>query len=258
LSSKQERERRRLERVEAEQREAAAERRRLMLGYVVAGVLTLAVGIGIVVVIAGSGGGDDEVTVDGEELPQAAHIEVQSGSVNGIAPDGREGTPPPAVEQGDLRIAADEAGCELDLDLPDEGNTHIQPNDDPPDYKTNPPTSGNHIVPPRMQADGAYIEYPDPVYTVHSLEHGRIDIQYSPDLPEDQQLELKGLFDEDFDGMLLFPNPDMPFDVAATAWTQLIRCPTYEGRATLDALRAFRDTYRGQGPEPVPVVIPDT
>lgn len=256
MSSKQERERRRLERVEAEKREAAAERRRLILGYAVAGVLTLAVVVGIVIVIAGSGG-DDEVTVDGEELPEAAHIEVQSGSVNGFAPDGREGTPPPAVQQGDLEIAAREAGCELDLDLPDEGNTHLRPNEDPPDYETDPPTSGNHVVPPRQQADGAYSEYPDPVFTVHSLEHGRIALQYSPELPEDQQLELKGLFDEDFDGMLLFPNPEMPFDVAATAWTQMIGCPTYEGQATLDALRAFRDTYRGQGPEPVPVVIPD-
>jgi hypothetical protein len=256
VSSKQERERRRLERLEAEKREAAAERRRLILGYAVAGVLTLAVVVGIVIVIAGSGDGD-EVTVDGEELPEAAHIEVQSGSVNGFAPDGREGTPPPAVQQGDLEIAAREAGCELDLDLPDEGNTHLRPNQDPPNYETDPPTSGNHIVPPRQQADGAYSEYPDPVFTVHSLEHGRIALQYSPDLAEDEQLELKGLFDEDFDGMLLFPNPEMPFAVAATAWTQMIGCPTYEGQATLDALRAFRDTYRGQGPEPVPVVIPD-
>jgi hypothetical protein len=256
VSSKQERERRRLERLEAEKREAAAERRRLILGYAVAGVLTLAVVVGIVIVIAGSGDGD-EVTVDGEELPEAAHIEVQSGSVNGFAPDGREGTPPPTVQQGDLEIAAREAGCELDLELPDEGNTHLRPNQDPPNYETDPPTSGNHIVPPRQQADGAYSEYPDPVFTVHSLEHGRIAIQYSPELPEDQQLELKGLFDEDPDGVLLFPNPEMPFDVAATAWTQMIGCPTYEGQATLDALRAFRDTFRGQGPEPVPVVIPD-
>ena len=256
MSSKQERERRRLERLEAEKREAAAERRRLILGYAVAGVLTLAVVVGIVIVIAGSGDGD-EVTVDGEELPEAARIEVQSGSVNGFAPDGREGTPPPAVQQGDLEIAAREAGCELDLDLPDEGNTHLRPNQDPPNYETDPPTSGNHIVPPRQQADGAYSEYPDPVFTVHSLEHGRIAIQYSPELPEDQQLELKGLFDEDPDGVLLFPNPELPFDVAATAWTQMIGCPTYEGQATLDALRAFRDTLRGQGPEPVPVVIPD-
>jgi hypothetical protein len=256
VSTKQERERRRLERLEAEKREAAAERRRMILGYAVAGVLTLAVVVGIVIVIAGSGG-DDEVTVDGEELPETAHIEVQSGSVNDFAPDGREGTPPPPVQQGDLEVAAREAGCELDLELPDEGNTHLRPNQDPPNYETNPPTSGNHIVPPRQQADGAYSEYPDPVYTVHSLEHGRIAIQYSPELPEDEQLELKGLFDEDPDGMLLFPNPEMPFDVAATAWTQLIGCPTYEGQATLDALRAFRDTFRGQGPEPVPVVIPD-
>jgi hypothetical protein len=256
VSSKQERERRRLARLEAEKREEAAERRRLILGYAVAGVLTLAVVVGIVIVIAGSGG-DDEVTVDGEELPEAAHVEVQSGSVNGFAPDGREGTPPPAVQQGDLEIAAREAGCELELDLPDEGNTHLRSNQDPPDYETDPPTSGNHIVPPRQQADGAYSEYPDPVFTVHSLEHGRIALQYSPDLAEDEQLELKGLFDEDFDGMLLFPNPEMPFAVAATAWTQMIGCPTYEGQATLDALRAFRDTYRGQGPEPVPVVIPD-
>jgi Protein of unknown function (DUF3105) len=256
VSTKQERERRRLERLEAEKREAAAERRRMILGYAVAGVLTLAVVVGIVIVIAGSGG-DDEVTVDGEELPETAHIEVQSGSVNDFAPDGREGTPPPPVQQGDLEVAARQAGCELDLELPDEGNTHLRPNQDPPNYETNPPTSGNHIVPPRQQADGAYSEYPDPVYTVHSLEHGRIAIQYSPELPEDEQLELKGLFDEDPDGMLLFPNPEMPFDVAATAWTQLIGCPTYEGQATLDALRAFRDTFRGQGPEPVPVVIPD-
>ena len=57
--------------------------------------------------------------------------------------------------------------------------------------------------------------------------------------------------------MLLFPNPEMPYEVAATAWTQMLGCDTYEGEATLDAIRAFRDTYRGQGPEPVPIVIPD-
>ena len=45
----------------------------------------------------------------------------------------------------------------------------------------------------------------------------------------------------------------MPYEVAATAWTQLIGCPTYEGAATLDAIRDFRDIYRGQGPEDVPM-----
>jgi len=254
MTSKEERERRRHERLEAEKREAAAERRRLMLGYVVAGGLALAVVVGIGVVIAGSGGAEEQ-QVGGKDIPEAAHIELQSGFVHDYTPDGRAGTPPPPIQQGDLQKAADAAGCDLRLDLPDEGSTHIDKEGDIPDYGTSPPTSGNHN--PSQQADGAYSVQPDPWYVVHSLEHGRIEIQYSPDLPEADQLELKGLFDEDFDGMLLFPNPDMPYEVAATAWTQMLGCPKYEGRATLDAIRAFRDTYRGQGPEPVTIVIPD-
>jgi hypothetical protein len=92
---------------------------------------------------------------------------------------------------------------------------------------------------------------PRPVDFVHSLEHGRIEIQYSPDLPEDQQLELKGVFDESPQGVLMFPNPDMPYEVAVTAWTNMMTCDRYEGRATLDAIRDFRDIYRGNGPEQI-------
>ena len=165
--------------------------------------------------------------------------------------DDREGTAPEALTDGDLESAAKAAGCELDLDLEEEGSTHVELKDEP-EYKTNPPTSGNHFV--EQQADGAYIERPNPMYTVHTLEHGRINVQYSPDLSEDEQLEIKGVFDEDPAGMLFYPNDEMPYEVAATAWTQMIGCPTYEGAATLDAIRDFRDIYRGQGPEDVPIV----
>lgn len=253
MSSKQEREQRRAARIEAEKREAAAERRRLLLGYAVAGVLTLAVIVGIVIVI-GSGGSDGGEP-DRGDFPAEAHIEPLSGSVNDFEPDGRTGTPPPEIEQGDLEVAAEEANCELDLDLEDEGNTHIRANEEVPDYKTVPPTSGDHIVPPNQQADGAYSDAVESIYSVHALEHGRVAIHYSPELAEEEQLALKGVFDEDPAGMLLFPNPEMPFDVAATAWTQLMTCDTYEGRATLDAIRAFRVTYRGRGPENVPVQL---
>jgi Protein of unknown function (DUF3105) len=254
MASKAERDRRRQERLAAEKREADAERRRLMIGYMVAGALTLAVVIGFVIVISGSGGGDSS-TAEGEDIPASAHIQTLSGSVNGVPADDREGTPPPPIQQGDLQAAAREAGCVLRLDLPDEGNTHLKPSDPPPKYKTNPPTSGNHIVPPLQQADGAYSEMPDPERFVHSLEHGRIEIQYSPDLPDADQLALKGVFDEDPAGMLLFPNSDMPYEVATTAWTQMMGCKSYKGRATLDAIRDFRDTYRGRGPEPVPIQL---
>jgi hypothetical protein len=249
MASKEERERRRAERLAAEQAQASAERRRLLIGYVVAGVLGAAVLGGIVVAVTGSGGGDDNNLQNGNIDP-ADHPNMHyqpTGGIFDVTPDDREGTPPPDLQQGDLQQAAASANCDLQLDLPDEGNTHLAPDDPVPDYKTNPPTSGNHD--PNPQADGAYSEEPEPVHFVHSLEHGRIEIQYSPDLPKEDQLALKGVFDESPDGVLLFPNPDMPYEVAATAWTQLIGCKKYEGAATLDAIRDFRDIYRGQGPE---------
>lgn len=101
-------------------------------------------------------------------------------------------------------------------------------------------------------ADGAYLETPQIGRLVHSLEHSRLEIHYHPRLPEADQLALKGVFDESPGGVLLFPSQDMPYEVAATAWTQLVGCERYGGRATLDAIRAFRDVYHGQGPEPVP------
>jgi Protein of unknown function (DUF3105) len=246
---KEEQERRRAERLAAEQQVQRATQRRLMAGYIVAGAMTLAIVVGLVVVIA-SGGSDG--AGGGEDIPANAHVQVQSGVTHDVPYDDREGTAPPELQQGDLQKAAQAANCELRLNLPDEGSTHITNESQIPNYKTNPPTSGNHN--PEQMADGAYSEMPDPWYFVHSLEHGRIEIQYSPDLPEEDQLALKGVFDEKPEGVLFFPNPDMPYEVAVTAWTQLMGCKTYEGDATLDAVRDFRDIYIGQGPEGVPIV----
>jgi len=249
---KQEQERRRAERLAAERQTQDATRRRLMAGYIAAGVLALAVIVGLVIVLAsgGDGGGSG-----GDPGCDEAHIQLKSGSTNDFEPDCREGTAPAEIAVGDLEQAAKAANCDLQLDLPDEGNTHI--GSDPskaPNYKTNPATSGDHIDPGFQQADGAYLDTPDPAFVVHSMEHGRVNIQYSSDLSEEDQLALKGVFDESPAGMLLFPNDDMPYEVAATAWTQLIGCKTYEGEATLDAIRDFRDVYRGQAPEDVPLV----
>ena len=80
------------------------------------------------------------------------------------------------------------------------------------------------------------------------MEHGRVEIHYKPTLPESEQLALKGVFDADPDGVLLYPDPDMPYDVAVTAWTNEAVCPHYNP-LVLDVIRNFRDTYRGNGPE---------
>lgn len=242
---KDEKERLRAARLEAERRDALAARKRLIFGYGVAGVLTAAVLVGIGIVIASGGGGSSESS------PAAAHIDTATGSTNGVAPDSREGTAPPTVQNLDLENAAAAAGCDLRLNLPDEGNSHLEPGAPAPNYRTNPPTSGNHD--PQPQADGAYQQMPEPIHFVHSLEHGRIEVQYAPDLPDTDQLALKGVFDESPSGMLLFPDPRMPYEAAATAWTQLLGCKKYEGAKTLDAIRDFRDQFRGHGPEAVPI-----
>lgn len=255
MATKEERDRRRQERLEAERKELAAARRRLVFGYVVAGGLALAVVVGLVIVVLSGDGGGDTPQVDGKDIPEAAHVQIQTGDLHDYELDDRTGTTPPPLEQGDLETAAEEAGCDLQLDLSEEGSTHLESREDAPKYETDPPTSGDHW--PAQLADGAFSEHPDPIYSVHSLEHGRIALQYSPELSEKEQLELKGLFDESPEGMLFFPNPDMEHEVAATAWTQLLACDTYKGRAAIDAIRDFRDIYRGQGPENVPVLVPN-
>jgi Protein of unknown function (DUF3105) len=239
----EERERLRQAREERESRQDRSGKLRSYAVYAVAGVISLAVLAGIVSVIASSGGDDGG---------GGAHILQSTGSTNGVGPDEREGTAPVAAKETNLEKAADEAGCVLRLELPDEGKTHLPPTAPTPDYGTNPPTSGDHAESPYQQADGAYDEMPGEIFIVHSLEHGRMQIQYSPDLSEDEQLELKGLYDTMFGGTLLFPNPDMEYAVAATTWTNLLGCPEYEGAATLDAIRAFgKKTWGRYGGEPV-------
>ena len=147
-----------------------------------------------------------------------------------------------------MRSPALRAGCDLRLELKDEGHDHI-PVGSPPEYGTNPPNSGDHVVPPYQQADGAYAEMPAEIDLVHTLE--RLEIQYSPELPEADQLELKGLYDTMYGATLLFPNDRIPYAVAATTWTNLLGCPAYKGAATLDAIRAFgRKTWGKYGGEP--------
>jgi hypothetical protein len=240
-----ERDRLRQERIEAEQRESRGGNKRLLLAYAIGSTVVLA--IAVVIFILASGGGSGGGGGD-------AHINVNSqfGSTNGVEPDEREGIPAPAATVTNLQRAVKQAGCKLELHLEDEGHEHIPQNSPTPKYKTSPPTSGSHVEPPFQQADGAYLEEPKPIDYVHSLEHGRMEIQYAPSLPEKQQLELKGLYDAMYGATLLFPNKTMPYQVAATTWTNLLGCSEYKGAITLDAIRAFgRETWGKYGGEPV-------
>ncbi|MBA3839448.1 MAG: DUF3105 domain-containing protein [Thermoleophilaceae bacterium] len=128
-----------------------------------------------------------------------------------------------------------------------EGRAHVER---PVDYRSNPPTSGPHL--PVPAPEGAYAKAPPSEALVHSLEHGRVILQFDPEVPEDVKTELKRMYDRDRYHVLLTPNQTgMPFEVAATAWGRYIGCPRAEPRA-YEAITGFRDAFRDQGPEFVP------
>jgi Protein of unknown function (DUF3105) len=226
----EEKERRRRERLEREQAEArrAARRKRMQLAF--GAVLGLAVIAGVVVAVLVLGGGEGEPK-------QASVADVKL----------------PAQQVSDIKEAAKAAGCTL-ANPAFEGADHEQKTFKPSDYKTNPPTSGNHT--PDWYEDGVYGpgDTPNLGKTVHPLEHGRIEIQYKPGTPKATVDQLEALLKESEDGyhMLLFQNATgMKAQVAATAWTHSLTCPKMNDKV-FDAIRTFRSRYIDKGPETVP------
>src|SRR4051812_30511676 len=133
----------------------------------------------------------------------------------------------PAQKTKNLTQAAKLAGCTVTT-APNEGAEHVTREVTAADYGTNPPTSGVHN--PEWASDEIYQpgDTPDLGTLVHTLEHGRIDIQYHPGTAAATISLLAQLYKQMDDGyhLLLFENStDMPFAVAATAWTHLLGCP---------------------------------
>ncbi len=96
---------------------------------------------------------------------------------------------------------------------------------------------------------------------MHSLEHGRVLIWFKESLPKEIRANLKALYDEDPFQMIITPDEtDSPYLVSATAWNRdpvplgtgrLLGCKDMTD-GVYEALRAFRDEHRSNGPEPVP------
>jgi hypothetical protein len=147
---------------------------------------------------------------------------------------------------GDLDRAAEAARCSLS-DPKSEGKTETGGT---VEYVSDPPHSGDHA--PEPPQDGAYRTDPPPDEAlVHALLHGRVVIWFKPDLADAELGGLKALFDEAPEHVLLVRRDSMEPQVAATAWTHKLTCPQMS-ESVYDALRAFRDTWRDQGPEFVP------
>jgi Protein of unknown function (DUF3105) len=235
-SRQEEKQRRRAARVAEEEKARAAAQRARRLQMVGGVVLVAAVLVVAGVLISSKGGSSDS-------SPSA-----KTGN-SGVAIPAAG----PLAKADKLQQAVGAAGC-VSKTFPSEGRTHTT---SPVKYKTNPPTSGNHN--PTPAEGGVY----DPGNTpakenfVHTLEHGRIEIQYRPGTPKHTRDQLETLFNEKVNGTsgyktLLFQNnTNMPYAVAATAWTHLLGCPKMNDKV-FDAIRAFRLAYVDKGPEFIP------
>jgi hypothetical protein len=230
-SRQEEKERRKQERIALEAAERQADSRRKRLQLALGGVLVVGI-VAAIVVVALSGGSGGKA--DGK---------VRQASTSGVTLPGQT--------QTDIDAAAKAAGCKL-VHPADEGRGHENKTFAASDYKTNPPQSGTHFPVPAQ--DGIYDPGNEPQVgeTVHALEHGRIGVQYAPGTTATVRKQLEAFVAENGGyHMLMFRNQTkMPYKVAATAWDQILGCPTVSDK-TWDALRTFRDRYIDKGPETV-------
>jgi Protein of unknown function (DUF3105) len=236
-SRQEEKERRKAERLAREEaeRRAAGRRKRLQMAF---GALIAIVAVaGIAFAATSLGGGDD-----GGDKPEPSK------------PASEADLPKlPQQQTSDLTAAAKAAGCTV-ANPAVEGANHEDKDFKPSDYKTNPPTSGNHN--PDWYDDGIYApgDVPRLGMLVHPLEHGRIEVQYKPGTPTETVRQLEAFMAEQSDGyhMLLFENTTgMDAAVAATAWTHSVTCPEMNDKV-FDVLRSFRARFIDKGPEQVP------
>jgi hypothetical protein len=232
MSSRQEeKERRKRERQEREAAEKAKAARKKRMQMVFGGILGIGViaAVIVVLVVVVAGGDDPEVEAAG------------NASI-------------PAQKEGDAEKAAELAKCEYQPKVANEGAGHEEKDFKASDYKQNPPTSGNHF--PEWYEDGIYAsgDVPELGKLVHTLEHGRINIQYKPGTPATTIAQLETLYNE-MDGghhLLLYENTTgMTAAVAATAWDASLTCATMSPQV-FDAIRTFRAEHIDKGPEIVP------
>jgi hypothetical protein len=164
------------------------------------------------------------------------------------------------------------AGCTLATSKAAPSAQHITSFNDSVTYSTYPPVSGHHYIQPAIW--GNYTQEVDPRMAVHNEEHGGIDIWEGPRVSELERKKITNFYDESPNAMLVTPIADTAKGVKypkhaspgskiyLTSWTVQIKngkigagtnviatCPLFNEKA----FRAFRDEFRGKGPERFPV-----
>ena len=162
-----------------------------------------------------------------------------------------------------VESAMQAAGCTLTT-MPAKSRHHVTSLDAKIKYNTDPPSNGSHYFQPAVW--NFYDTTPaDPIQVVHNEEHGGIILWWGNKVPSSTVDQLRAFYDSSPNAVLGTPYAKLGSKVAITAWTapsggmgegHAAVCPTYNEKA----FKAFRDAYRGKGPErfPVSVLTPGT
>lgn len=132
-------------------------------------------------------------------------------------------------------------------------------------WNTTPPSNGQHY--PYWAVWGFYTTAINPRQVVHNEEHGGVIYWWGSDVPASTVSKLHALYNEQPDGTFGTPFPELGSKVAITAWTgnpatyqqngdygkgHIAICPTFTPKVE-KAFVTFRDTFRGHGPEGIPL-----
>lgn len=129
-------------------------------------------------------------------------------------------------------------------------------------WKTFPPSGGSHY---RLWATwGFYTKPVNPRQVVHNEEHGAVVLWWGPKVPQSTISQLQDFYESSPVGMFGTPIAGLGNKIALTAWTgdpakyyrngyygigHLAICSRFDEKA----FTAFRDAYRGKGPEGIPL-----
>ncbi len=155
------------------------------------------------------------------------------------------------------------AGCTMKSVPAARQNQHLASLDQklPQPWNTFPPTSGWHY---QQTAVWEFYEDPvDPKQIVHNQEHGGMTIWFGPRVSASVKQQLRDFYNESPNAVIATPHPRLGAKIALTAWTREAAKggvgPVDQGHVAIctkfdeEAFTAFRDTYRGKGPEGFPI-----
>jgi Protein of unknown function (DUF3105) len=129
-------------------------------------------------------------------------------------------------------------------------------------WNTDPPSNGMHYG--GIGIWGFYDEPVNPRMVVHNLEHGGLAIWWGPDVPQETVDRLREWYADDPVSVIGTPYPKLGDKIALTAWTgnpsNYFENGNYgEGHIAIfprfdeKAFDAFKDAFRGKGPEGIPM-----